>query len=116
MSLFPALNFRRETAEAMATSAYRAMSATGSSSRHASTPEVGRPSQSASNEISKVFAKSGSSTIRPTSRFSVAEPSAQFMLEKWIRRVAPHFVEIERIDRKSPLRRGEEVEDSLGVE
>src|SRR5438093_1280754 len=36
--------------------------------------------------------------------------------EKWIRRVAPHFVEIERIDRKSPLRRGEEVEDSLGVE
>src|SRR3989449_4322868 len=34
--------------------------------------------------------------------------------EKWIRRVAPHFVEIERIDRKSHLRGGEEGEDSLG--
>src|SRR5256712_6063711 len=33
-----------------------------------------------------------------------------------IRRVAPHFVEIERVDRKSPLRGGEEVGDSLGVE
>src|SRR5881628_1239274 len=36
--------------------------------------------------------------------------------EKRIRRVAPHFVEIERVDRKTHLRRGEEVEDSLGVE
>src|SRR5256885_3825421 len=36
--------------------------------------------------------------------------------EKWIRRVTPHFVEIERIDRKSHLRGGEEGEDSLGGE
>jgi len=81
MSLFLALNFRRETEDATATSAYNATSATGSSNRQASRPDVGRPSQSASNEISNVFARSGSSTIRPTSRFSVAEPNAQFMLE-----------------------------------
>src|SRR2546426_4140848 len=36
--------------------------------------------------------------------------------EKWIRRGAPQVLEIERIDRKSPLRGGGEVEDSLGVE
>src|SRR2546428_78204 len=81
MSLFLGLNFRRERADATATMAYNATSASGSSSRHASTPDVGRPSQSASNEVSNVLARSESSTMRPTSRFSVADPSAQFMLE-----------------------------------
>ena len=81
MSLFLGLNFRRERADATPTSAYSATRASGSSRRHASRPEVGRPSQSASNEISNVLARTGSSTMRPTSRFSVAEPSAQFMLE-----------------------------------
>jgi len=37
-------------------------------------------------------------------------------LEKRIRRVTPRFVEVEGVDRKSQLRGGEEVEDSLRVE
>src|SRR5712691_11371566 len=37
-------------------------------------------------------------------------------IEKWIRRLTPQFVEIERVDRKSHLRGGEEAEDTLGLE
>ena len=81
MPLSPGLNFRRETAEATATSAYKPRRASGSSSRHASVPDVARPSQSASKAASNRCAIPRSSRRTPISRFSVAEPSAQFMLE-----------------------------------
>ncbi len=81
MPLSPTLNFRKETAEAAATSAYSPTRATGSSNRRRSLPDVDRPSQSALNAASKKRATASSSRRIPISRFSVAEPRAQFMLE-----------------------------------